>query len=139
MSSFLSSKFDATSLGIGSLSKAKLADDYHRALINTESQIGASMLSVPHGVGRQEFFLSDSHPNEWFYHAESQMNPDKSTTIRYVVLANDGIYKSIDGGQYSRLEAAELSNFLKLAKAYTARVLNGPYKNVSHSDFSLAA
>jgi len=119
--------------------KARLADEIFRNLMNKESAIGSSLIPMPSTVSRQEFFLSDSHPNEWFYHAQSLMQPAISRSIRYLVSEPDGIYKSIDGGQYSLLKVNELSDFLKLTNAYSTQLMSGPYKNMSRSDFSLAA
>ncbi len=67
------------------------------------------------------------------------MRPNESTTIRYVVSEPDGIYKSIDGGQYILLDSKELSDFLQITRVYADQLRNGPYQNVSSSDFSLAA
>ncbi len=122
-----------------SVDKDRLADETFRSLMNEESAIGASLIPMPSTVARQEFFLSDSRPDEWFYHAQSLIQPDKSRTIRYVVSEPDGVYKSIDGGQYASLDSAELSDFLEITKAYADRLKNGSYKNVSRSDFGLAA
>lgn len=124
-----------------SVDKARLTDETFRALMNEESAVGASVIPMSPTVRRQEFFLSDDprYPNEWFYHAQSLIRPSESITLRYVVSEPDGIYKSIDGGQYVLLESKELSDFLDLTRVYADQLMNGPYKNVSRSDFSLAA
>lgn len=114
-----------------SVDKARQADEIFRDLMNKESNIGSSLIGMPPTVSRQEFFLSDSHPNEWFYHAQSLLQPDKSRTIRYLVSEPDGIFKSIDGGSYQTVAGPELTQFTDLTKKYSEQVNKNLYKKVS--------
>lgn len=132
-------QFDASVLRIVPVDKAQLINDNFRELLNKEGNIGASLLGKPFAVGRQEFFLSDSHPNEWFWHMQSSINPDQSRTIRYAVYQTEGIVKSIDGGQYQYVNGDELNNFVDLTKIYSQRVIGGLYKNHVQSNYDLAA
>lgn len=118
-----------------------LADETFRVMMNEESAIGASIVPMPSTVARHEFFLSDDplRPYEWFLHAQSRIDPNKSTTIRYVVSEQDGVFKSTDGGPYSLLNSDELLNFMQTTQVYADQLKNVTYKNVSRSDFSLAA
>ncbi len=102
--------------------EARLRDEKLRLLTNQESAIGANLIEKPQQVSRQEFFLSphSTHSNEWFYHAES-IDQTQSRTIRYVV-AEDGVFKSIDGGQYEPVAGDELDGFISLTKRYYQHV-----------------
>ena len=114
-----------------SVDEARLTDETFRDLMNRESSIGSSLIEMPPTVGRQEFFLSDSHANEWFYHAQSLLQPAKSRTIRYLVSEADGIFKSIDGNSYQTVASDELAQFTDLTKKYHTPVNTNLYKKAS--------
>lgn len=107
------------------------AGDTFRDLMNQESRLGSTLIEVPENVSRQEFFLSDSHPNEWFYHAQSSINPTQSRTIHYLVSEQDGIFKSIDRNPYQAVSNDELTTFIDRAKKYAELVNKNLYKKAS--------
>lgn len=88
-----------------------------RRLVNQESKIGASIFGVPAHGGRQEFFLSPTHPNEWVWHQETADGLN-SLTVRYIFVQNEGIFKSIHGGAYERLEANEQRHLIEAIRRY---------------------
>lgn len=138
-------QLDSSALRIKPVNSDQLRMDVFKQLINHESSIGARPLNQSALVSRQEFFLSDipSHPNEWFYHAESDIPNIQPRTIRYVVSEADGVFKSIGNRQYEPVvnspADAELDNFVDLTKRYYKNVAGGLYKIPESSDYDLAA
>lgn len=128
-----------SSFRIKPASPERIREDTFRLLLNHESSIGASLLERPPLVSHQEFFLSDEHSNEWFLHMQSSINPNQSKTIRYAVYETDGIFKSVDGGQYQPVTGDELSEFVQLTKIYYQKMAVGLYKNHLQSDYATAA
>lgn len=109
-----------------SVDPVRRSDEIFRDLMNTEGRIGSSLLPVPDNVD-QNFFLSDSHPTEWFYHARSLSNPEQSRTLRYLVTEQDGIFVSTDGGQYKKLEGGDLDYFIDRVQKYAEVVSRDLY------------
>ncbi len=114
--------------GQQTIGNPKLADEVLRDLTNKESQIGSSLIETPPTVSRQEFFLSDSHPNEWFYHAQSALHPGQSRNIHYLVSEQDGVFKSIDSHPNQAVYGVELTEFTDLTKKYAYLVNKNLYK-----------
>lgn len=85
-------------------------------LINAESQLGATLFGpVPKGH-RREFFRFQH--NVWIYHeAWTKDGKNLESTITYEVREN-GVYKLPLGGQYTKLQGAELENFRKAVREY---------------------
>ena len=147
-----SGQLDSSVLRIKPASPDKIKEDAYKQLINEESRVGAAFLNNPELVsklsplvGRQEFFLSDipSHSNEWFYHMEPIVPNIPQRTMRYVVSEADGVFKTIDSGQYEPVvntpADAELDHFVNFTKHYYKNVANGLYNIADSSDYDLAA
>jgi len=138
LKTLMSGQLDST-FRIKPANPEKIKSDAFRQLLNHESSIGSTLIEQPPLVSQQEFFLSDSHQTEWFLHMQSSINPNQSRTIRYAVYETEGIFKSVDGGQYERVIGDELSEFVELTKAYYQKMAAGLYKNHMQSDYNLAA
>lgn len=134
-----SGQLDSSAFRIKPVNPDKIRSDAFRQLLNHESGIGSTLIEQPPLVSQQEFFLSDSHSNEWFLHMQSSINPNQSRTIRYAVYETDGILKSVDGGQYQLVTGDELREFVELTKIYYQKMATGLYKNHIQSDYDLAA
>jgi hypothetical protein len=115
-----------------SVDRARQASEIFRDLMNKEGMIGASLCKKPDAASDHLFFLSDhkDRPHEWFYYAQSLLQPDISRTLRYVVSEQDGILKSIDGGPYEVIVGNELAEFIYQTKRYS---------DVVSEDYELAA
>jgi hypothetical protein len=113
-----------------SVDKSRLTNETFRDLMNREGRLGASLCEKKKPVGDHLFFLSDSHPHEWFYYAQSLSQPDISRTLRYVVSEHDGILKSIDSGPYEVIVGNELAEFIYQTKRYS---------DIVSEDYELAA
>lgn len=140
---FISRQLDSSTFRIKPASPEKIRDDAFRQLINQESSIGASLFQQSPLVSRQEAFLSDIRPNEWHYHAEYGIPDTQQRSIRLVVSEADGVFKSVDNGQYEPVvntpDVAELDNFVNFTKRYYKNVAGGLYKVPDSSDYDLAA
>lgn len=134
-----SGQLDSSAFRIKPVNPDKIRSDAFRQLLNHESGIGSTLIEQPPLVSQQEFFLSDSHSNEWFLHMQSSINPNQSRTIRYAVYETEGILKSVDGGQYQLVTGDELREFVELTKIYYQKMAAGLYKNHMQSDYDLAA
>lgn len=97
-----------------------------RSLVNKESRLGGAIFGVPRHGGRREFFLSPTHNNEWIWHQET---PDglKSMTVRYILIENKGVFKSIDGQPYERVVGDEKSHLFDAIHLYYASVMKNLY------------
>lgn len=97
-----------------------------RSLINQESRLGGAIFGTPRHGGRQEFFLSPTHNNEWIWHQET---PDgsKSMTVRYILMPNKGVYKSIDGQPYEQVVAEEKTHLFDAIHTYHSVVMKNLY------------
>jgi len=107
-----------------------------RQLIKLESEIGAQLFGkVPKGR-RREFFCLDE--NNWIWHEEWLDDHRRivSQTVRYEV-QEKGILKVQDGGNYSYITGAELSNLILAIKLYYERVMRELYKVDPHTGKSL--
>ena len=88
----------------------------HAELINAESAIGRTLFGpIPAGHQREFFLISN---NTWLWHESFYNNGTLVTqNIRYEVQPT-GVYKSISGKQYQKLEGQELANFRKAVTTY---------------------
>ena len=86
-------------------------------LINAESALGRTLFGpIPAGHQR-EFF--EHKKNVWIWH-EGWVNEDgqeQGVTIRYEVRP-EGVFKKANGGNYQKVEGAELNNFRTAARSY---------------------
>ena len=84
--------------------------------LNAESELGRTIFGpVPAGHQR-EFF--EHKKLMWVWHESWRENDqDKTNTIRYEVRPA-GVYKTTGGGNYYKLEGAELANFRLATKTY---------------------
>lgn len=92
--------------------KLSLAD-----LINAESELGRTLFGpIPDGHQR-EFF--ESKKNVWIWHESwtDQLGKLQEMTIRYEVRPT-GVFKKASGGNYKKIEGAELDNFRQAARSY---------------------
>ena len=92
--------------------KLSLAD-----LINAESALGRTLFG-PVPVGHQREFFA-ARKNVWIWHENwtDQFGTLQEMTIRYEVRPA-GVYKKSNGGNYKKIEGAELDNFRQAAKLY---------------------
>ena len=85
-------------------------------LINAESKLGATLFGPIPAGHRREFFRY--RHNIWIYHESWSQNGKKlESTITYSVREN-GVYKCPLGGEYTKIEGAELQNFRHATRAY---------------------
>ena len=86
-------------------------------LINAESELGRTLFG-PIPVGhRREFFTA--RKNVWIWHENwtDQFGHLQEMTVRYEVHPT-GVFKKAPGGNYKKIEGAELANFRKATKSY---------------------
>lgn len=86
-------------------------------LINAESALGRTLFGpIPAGHQR-EFFTSER--NVWIWHESwtNHLGQPEQMTIRYEVRP-DGVFKRPTGGEYTKIEGAELENFRLAARSY---------------------
>ncbi len=86
-------------------------------LINAESELGRTLFG-PIPVGHQREFF-ESKKNVWVWHENwtDQFGKLQEMTIRYEVRPT-GVYKKSNGGDYHKIEGAELDNFCQAARGY---------------------
>jgi hypothetical protein len=77
-------------------------------LINAESALGRTIFGPLPDDYQREFFHHNK--NVWIWH-------EAGTTIRYIVRPH-GVFKKLPGQPYTKLENAELKNFLNAARHY---------------------
>lgn len=104
--------------GFRSVGKTRPTEAKRRDLIRQESQIGAKLFGeIPNGHKR-EFFCLDART--WIWHESWSDNLGGSRTeknIRYEVRDN-GILKSINGGDYAWVDDQEAQNLAEAAILY---------------------
>lgn len=100
------------------VSKTRLTEAKKRDLIRQESQIGAKLFGeIPNGHKR-EFFCLDART--WIWHESWSDNlggTRQEKNIRYEVRDN-GILKSINGGDYAWVDESEAQNLAQAAILY---------------------
>ena len=85
-------------------------------LINAESALGRTLFGVIPAGHQREFFRDKK--NIWIFHESwTELDQDKSITIRYEV-REDGVYKKIQGAGYVKLEGLELETFAETLRSY---------------------
>ncbi len=113
--------------GISLVGKKKpLSELTERELIQLESEIGRELFgSVPSGH-RREFF--NTNPHTWIWHEEWKDSSGKSQqlTTKYDI-RDDGIWKTLPGPRYLKVEGEELQNFVLAARLYHERVMREIY------------
>lgn len=101
--------------------KIDKSETFNAELMRRESEIGRKLFGpVPAGVVR-EFFCLDAHT--WVWHEEKSGNVK---VTRYLVNEKD-ILKSVNGGQYHKINDQEVEHLVAAAKLYKERVVNGLY------------
>ena len=89
----------------------------HKDYIAREAVIGAGLLGpIPSGHER-EFFCLDEHTWIWSETWKDEHGRMQHFTVNYEV-DPAGILKRVNGGQYSKLQGEELSNFHSAIKKY---------------------
>ncbi|MBR0479666.1 hypothetical protein IJJ49_00105 [Candidatus Saccharibacteria bacterium] len=86
-------------------------------LINAESALGRTLFGpIPAGHQR-EFF--EHKKNVWIWHEGwvNEVGQEQGVTIRYEVRP-EGVFKKANGGNYQKVEGAELNNFRTAARSY---------------------
>ena len=86
-------------------------------LINAESALGRTLFGpIPAGHQR-EFF--EHKKNVWIWHEGwvHEVGQEQGVTIRYEVRP-EGVFKKANGGNYQKVEGAELNNFRTAARSY---------------------
>ena len=102
----------------------KLTD---RDLLRMESQIGATLFGPIAAGHHREFFCLDE--STWIWHEEwrdSSGKPQQLTT-KYDI-RDDGIWKTLPGPRYLKVEGEELQNFVLAARLYHERVMRQIYQ-----------
>lgn len=98
-----------------------------RELIQSESEIGATLFGPVSSGGRREFFNLD--PSTWIYYDEwNEGSAGKKTlTLRYEVHHN-GILKVKEGARYEFIHGEELENFMTATQEYYRQVSEKVYQ-----------
>lgn len=107
--------------------KKPLSDMTERELIQLESEIGRELFGpIPTGH-RREFFNTD--PRTWIWHEEWKNASGKSQqlTTKYEI-RDDGIWKTLPGPRYLKVEGEELQNFVLATRLYHERVMREIYQ-----------
>lgn len=123
----------AESLGLGKKAITKALKQLpqksltERELIQSESEIGATLFGEVSVGGRREFFNLD--PATWIYYDEwtELGGVKKNLTLRYEVHHN-GILKVKEGARYEFIHGEELQNFLTATENYYKEVSTHLYQ-----------
>ncbi len=79
-----------------------------RNLINAESALGRTLFGIIPAGGTREFFCLKKNVWVWY---------ENGMTIRYEVREN-GVFKKVDDGGYTKVTGEELEHFTAATKAY---------------------